>query len=109
MTTPVQMGNIQGDEVMQFVLPSVYTKENTPPANSENVTVMESESGHYLAIQYGGYTMEWRENKAASKLRAIAERHGFQLEGDPIVMVYNSPYEVFNRKNEVLYKVVMPQ
>jgi hypothetical protein len=109
MTTPVQMGNTQGDEVMQFVLPSAYTKENTPPANSESVTVMESESGHYLAIKYGGYTMEWRENKAALKLRGIAERYGFQIEGDPIVMVYNSPYQVFNRKNEVLYKVVMPQ
>lgn len=109
MTTPVQMGNTQGDKVMQFVLPSAYTKENTPPANSENVTVMESESGHYLAIQYGGYTMEWRENKAATKLKAIAERHGLQIEGDPIVMVYNSPYQIFNRKNEVLYKVVVPK
>ena len=107
MTTPVQMGNTSGDQVMQFVLPSNYTSENTPQANSKNVTVLESEQGHYIAIQYGGYTMDWREKKAAQKLRDIAQKYNLQLTGKPILMVYNSPFQVFNRKNEVLYKVVL--
>ena len=105
MTTPVQMGNTSGDQVMQFVLPSSYTTENTPSAKDKNVQVLESESGHYIAIQYGGYTMDWREKKAAQKLRDIAQKYNLKLTGEPILMVYNSPYQVFNRKNEVLYKV----
>lgn len=109
MTTPVQMGNTSGDQVMQFVLPSNYTSENTPQANSKNVTVLESEQGHYIAIQYGGYTMDWREKKAAQKLRDIAQKYNLQLTGEPILMVYNSPYQVFNRKNEVLYKVIFSE
>jgi len=107
MTTPVQMGNTTGEPVMQFVLPSNYTSENTPSAKDKNVQVLESESGHYIAIQYGGYTMDWREKKAAQKLRDIAQKHSLKLTGEPILMVYNSPYQVFNRKNEVLYKVDM--
>ena len=107
MTTPVQMGNTTGEPVMQFVLPSNYTSENTPSAKDKNVQVLESESGHYIAIQYGGYTMDWREKKAAQKLRAIAHKYNLKLTGEPILMVYNSPYKVFNRKNEVLYKVDM--
>jgi hypothetical protein len=109
MTTPVQMGNTSGEPVMQFVLPSNYTSENTPQANSKNVTVLESEQGHYIAIEYGGYTMDWREKKAAQKLRDIAQKHSLKLDGEPILMVYNSPYQVFNRKNEVLYKVIVSE
>lgn len=109
MTTPVQMGNTSGEPVMQFVLPTAYNSENTPQANSKNVTVLESEQGHYLAIQYGGYTMNWREKKAANRLREIAKNQGLEISGEPILMVYNSPYQVFNRKNEVLYKVILSE
>ena len=107
MTTPVQMGNTSGDQVMQFVLPSDYTTENTPLAKDNEVQVLESESGHYIAIQYGGYTRSSREKTAAQQLQAIAQKYNLKLTGKPILMVYNSPFQVFNRKNEVLYKVVL--
>lgn len=106
MTTPVQMGNTSGEPVMQFVLPAVYNKDNTPKASSPNVTVLESETGYYLATQYGGYSMNWREKKAAKKLKEIAANNGLEISGEPILLVYNSPFDVFNRKNEVLYKVI---
>ena len=107
MTTPVQMGNTSGDQVMQFVLPSDYTTENTPLAKDNKVQVLESESGHYIAIKYGGYTRSSREKTAAQQLQAIAQKYNLKLTGKPILMVYNSPFQVFNRKNEVLYKVVL--
>lgn len=105
MTTPVQMGTPEGDPVMQFVLPKKFNSENTPSSSSSTVKVIESEEGQYLAIEYGGYTTDWRERKAAKRLRAIADQHGIELIGEPIRMVYNSPYQLFNRKNEVLFKV----
>jgi hypothetical protein len=70
-------------------------------------TIFESEQGHYLAIKYGGYTMEWREKKAANRLREIAKKQGLEISGEPILMIYNSPYQILNRKNEVLYKVIL--
>lgn len=105
MTTPVQMGTPEGEPVMQFVLPKKFNKENTPSSSNGTVKVIESEEGMYLAVSYGGYTMDWRERKAAERLRTIANQHGIELIGAPILMVYNSPYQVFNRKNEVLFKV----
>lgn len=105
MTTPVQMGTPEGEPVMQFVLPKKFNKENTPSSSNGTVKVIESEEGMYLALSYGGYTMDWRERKAAERLRTIANQHGIELIGAPILMVYNSPYQVFNRKNEVLFKV----
>jgi hypothetical protein len=53
--------------------------------------------------------MDWREKKAAQKLRDIAQKYNLKLTGEPILMVYNSPYQVFNRKNEVLYKVMFSE
>ncbi len=106
MTTPVQMGNTSGEPVMQFVLPAAYNKNNTPKAISPNVKVLESETGYYLATQYGGYSMNWREKKAAKKLKEVAASQGLEISGEPILLVYNSPFDVFNRKNEVLYKVI---
>lgn len=105
MTTPVQMGTPEGEPVMQFVLPKKFNNENTPSSSNGTVKVIESEEGMYLALSYGGYTMDWRERKAAERLRTIANQHGIELIGAPILMVYNSPYQVFNRKNEVLFKV----
>jgi len=105
MTTPVQMGTPEGEPVMQFVLPKKFNKENTPSSSNGTVKVIESEEGMYLAVSYGGYTMDWRERKAAERLRTIANQHGIELIGAPILMVYNSPYQVFGRKNEVLFKV----
>ncbi len=105
MTTPVQMGTPEGEPVMQFVLPKKFNKENTPSSSNGTVKVIESEEGMYLAVSYGGYTMDWRERKAAERLRTIANQHGIELIGAPILMVYNSPYQVFGRKNEVLFRV----
>lgn len=105
MTTPVQMGTPEGEPVMQFVLPKKFNKENTPSSSNGTVKVIESEEGMYLAVSYGGYTMDWRERKAAERLRTIANQHKIELIGAPILMVYNSPYQVFGRKNEVLFKV----
>lgn len=105
MTTPVQMGTPQGDPVMQFVLPKKFNSQNTPASSSKAVKVIESEEGVFLAVSYGGYTMDWRERKAAKRLRAIAGQHGIELIGQPILLVYNSPYQVFNRKNEILFRV----
>lgn len=105
MTTPVQMGTPEGEPVMQFVLPKKFNKENTPSSSNGTVKVIESEEGMYLAVSYGGYTMDWRERKAAERLRTIANQQGIELIGAPILMVYNSPYQVFGRKNEVLFKV----
>ena len=32
-----------------------------------------------------------------------------EIIGNPIVLVYNSPYKIFNRKNEILIKISNPK
>jgi hypothetical protein len=107
MTTPVYMGQ-QEDEseaFMEFVLPKAYNEANTPAAKSDKVRIYQSEPGYYLAIAFGGFPTEKKELRAQKKLLEFAERNQFKVIGSSNLLVYNSPYKLFNRKNEVLLQI----
>lgn len=105
MTTPVYMGDAEGNRVMEFVLPATFTEENTPGARSAGVRVFESEPGYYLAQGFGGYASETSRTKYAAVLESVADKQGLNVVGEPLLLVYNSPYQFFNRRNEVLLPV----
>ena len=105
MTTPVYMGDEEGNNVMEFVLPENFTKDNTPGALSSDVRVFESEPGYMLALEFGGYASENSREKYTDKLLTLAREQGLQTIGEPMLLVYNSPYQFFNRKNEIVIGV----
>ena len=105
MTTPVYTQQEEGQEVMEFVLPRTLDLKNTPNALSKNVEVYQSKPGYFIAFRFGGYALDWVSSKAIKTLREIAKKYGIQIQGDPIILVYNSPTQVFNRKNEILYQI----
>jgi len=106
MTTPVYINNdTKGKEMMEFVLPKSMKKEQTPAPLSDNVAVYESESGYFIAFPFGGYALDWWVEKASNTLKQIASYHNIKLKNDLILLVYNSPYKLINRKNEVLFQI----
>lgn len=108
MTTPVYMGDGQGNQVMEFVLPSSFDQNNTP-IGSEEVRVFQSNPGHFIAMSFGGYATARSQKKYADRLLAIADENNFEIISAPILLVYNAPYQVFGRKNEVLFEIVDPK
>ena len=105
MTTPVYLGKNEDNEMMEFVLPRSINKSNAPKPLSEKVEVYESRSGYYIAHSFGGYAFDWAVNRVRKNLEEIAFRNNIKLVGDPFVLVYDSPYKIINRKNEVLFEV----
>ena len=105
MTTPVYLGKNEDSEMMEFVLPRSIDKSNAPKPLSEKVEVYESRSGYYIAHSFGGYAFDWAVNRVRKNLEEIAFRNNIKLIGDPFVLVYDSPYKIINRKNEVLFEV----
>ena len=105
MTTPVYLGKNEDSEMMEFVLPRSIDKSNAPKPLSEKVEVYESRSGYYIAHSFGGYAFDWSVNRVRKNLEEIAFRNKIKLIGDPFVLVYDSPYKIINRKNEVLFEV----
>ena len=58
-----------------------------------------------MAYTFGGYALDWVANRVIKKVEELAEIHKIKVEGEPIILVYNSPYKVINRKNEILFKI----
>jgi hypothetical protein len=67
--------------------------------------VYQSKPGYFIAYAFGGYALDWVTQRAIKTVKKIAESNQVSIEGDPILLVYNSPYKVINRKNEILFKI----
>lgn len=107
MTTPVHMENNTRNSSMAFVLPKKFTAANTPQPLDKGVNVYQSEAGHYAAISYSGYTNLRKETAAKEELTATLKTHEIKIIGPPVVLVYNSPYKFYNRRNEVLIPIAI--
>lgn len=105
MTTPVYMGDSSGNPVMEFVLPQSFEPQNTPQSNTENVRVMQSKPGYFLAISFGGFGTESRRKSFSEKLIQEANNQNLEILGKPIFLAYNSPYKLIGRKNEMVLEV----
>lgn len=106
MTTPVHMTNENNKSTMEFVLPSKYTLDNIAIPNDKNIEVYNSKPGYYAAITYGGYSNSEKVKKNHYNLLNKLKIENFKVLNDkPVVLSYNSPYKVFNRRNEVLVEI----
>lgn len=105
MTSPVYMGDGKGNNIMEFVLPKDFKPENTPEAISKGVKVYESEPGYFLALEFGGYASGRSIRNYSAELAKIAKKNGIQTIGQAMLLVYDSPYKVVGRKNEVIIQI----
>ena len=106
MTTPVYMTRQNGEETMEFVLPSKYSQENAATPNDNGITIYSSEPGYYAAIRFGGYSNDYKVKTHYKLLLEKLTNNNIEVKNQlPMSLSYNSPYKVFNRRNEVLVKV----
>ena len=105
MTTPVHMEKSESENSMAFVLPKSFNKENAPKPNDPSLVVYESDSSHYAAIEYSGYTDEVKEKENTDKLMKILNEQNIKILGDSKILVYNSPYKIVFRRNEILIPI----
>lgn len=106
MTTPVYMTQKKGESTMEFVLPSRYSIKNAALPNDKDIKVYSSKPGYYAAIKFGGYSNPDKiKTHHQILLKTIKENNLSVLSEEPIALSYNSPYKVFNRRNEVLVKI----
>lgn len=105
MTTPVYQSSKEGKPIMEFVLPQRFNMENTPIPKSRNIKTFLTKSGYFLAIRFSGYATDSKIDLQKTKLLNLAKKYQFKIIGEVNLLVYNSPYRIFNRKNELLIEV----
>jgi hypothetical protein len=107
MTAPVYMTNKGSLNTMEFVLPVKYLEKNIILPKDNSIEVYKSKEGVFASITYGGYS---NSNKVSENYRLLVNKLNEKnipiISNRPIVLSYNSPYKVFNRRNEVLLEVV---
>ena len=104
MTSPVVMKPYDNHE-MAFIMPGHYSLNSLPKPNNSQIKISKIPSSTKSAIRYSGYSNVKIENKKKEELIAVLSAHNISHENDFEVLVYNSPYKLFNRRNEVVVSV----
>ena len=104
MTSPVIIKTHNNYE-MGFIMPEEYNMKNIPIPNNKKIKIYEEPSSIKATISYSGYSNKKVEEKKIRELKNELEKQKIKFENDFEILVYNSPYKIFNRKNEISVSV----
>ena len=105
MTTPVYMKEDGDKNTMEFVMPSNYKLETITQPTDKDVVIFESEAKHFACVKYGGYSNSNKFDIHSEKLVKKLKKLNIDMKGDIFYVSYNSPYKLFNRRNEAMVEI----
>lgn len=106
MTTPVTQSAKSSEMVMQFYLPSKFTKKTAPVPTDPRVKLITIEEGHYAVIKYSGRLIDKNFNKHKKILKENLIEDKIEIIGPAIKATYNGPFTLpMLRRNEAMFHV----
>lgn len=105
MTSPVHMNINDSASSMSFVIPSAYTAENLPKPDNSEVTIQKTPDEYVAVIRFGGFASDKELTFYAEKLHNILAEKGITSYGNARFLGYNPPFQLVNRKNEIIVSV----
>ena len=106
MTTPVTQSEESSEMVMQFYLPSKFTKKTAPVPTDSRVELITIEEGHYAVIKYSGRLTDKNFNKHKKILKENLTEDKIEIIGPAIKATYNGPFTLpMLRRNEAMFHV----
>ena len=106
MTTPVTQSAKSSEMVMQFYLPSKFTKKTAPVPTDPRVKLITIEEGHYAVIKYSGRLTDKNFNKHKKILKENLIEDKIEIIGPAIKATYNGPFTLpMLRRNEAMFHV----
>ena len=104
MTSPVVI-KLHNNNEMAFIMPEKYTLNTLPEAKNKNLLIYEEPSNIKACIRYSGYSNKEKEKRNIEKLKEKLHEYNIKHKNDFEVLVYNSPYQLFNRRNEIVVSI----
>jgi hypothetical protein len=105
MTTPVHMEISESNATMAFVLPAAYNTVNLPTPNDNSISIKTSAAEYVAVIQFGGFASIEIINKQKELLAKSLQEKGLHYHGNFRFLGYNPPFQIINRKNEVIVAI----
>jgi hypothetical protein len=106
MTSPVHMNINDSVSSMSFVMPSSYNEENLPKPNDPDVLIQKTADEYVAVIQFGGFASDKDLSFYSEKLQNILKEKGITSYGNPRFLGYNPPFQLVNRRNEIIVSVI---
>ncbi|MBT6029042.1 MAG: heme-binding protein [Crocinitomicaceae bacterium] len=105
MTSPVAMQLNDSNRKMSFMVPSNYDKKRLPTPNNESIYFEEKKECMMAAIRFGGWANDKKIEAHVTQLKKYLEKEGLAHKNNFSYFGYNPPYEVLNRRNEVVVEL----
>lgn len=105
MTSPVAM-SLEDTMTMMFMVPKKFKRETLPQPNQSQIEFREEPAKTVAAITFGGWANDVKIEAYQAKLKAALDAEGIAYTNRFYLLGYNPPYEVFNRKNEIIVELL---
>lgn len=106
MTSPVRMSEDEKNKIMSFVLPSEMEFEKLPEPNNTNILLHQSKPVYTASLRFGGFASESEISKYKIELGEILKNLKLENSGSFEFLAYNPPYQLVNRRNEVIVELI---
>lgn len=104
MTSPVSM-SLEDSMTMMFMVPKKFKKDMLPKPNQSGIEFKEEPDKTVAAITFGGWANDTKIENYQQKLITALDAEGIRYSNQFYFLGYNAPYEVFNRKNEIIVEL----
>lgn len=104
MTSPVAM-TLEDSMTMMFMVPKDLKKEMLPKPNQSKIEFKQEPAKTVAAISFSGWANDKKIEKYKQKLKSALDSEGIAYADRFYFLGYNAPYEVFNRKNEIIVEL----
>jgi len=106
MTSPVAM-SLEDSMTMMFMVPKKFSKETLPRPNQSQIEFREEPAKTVAAITFGGWADDNRIAEYREKLTIALDAAGIAYTNRFYFLGYNPPFEVINRRNEVIVELTV--
>ena len=106
MTSPVNMKMSSKNNEMMFLMPNRYNEDNLPKPNNNDIEIVSISERTVATIRFSGYATDDKVQGKKAELIQTLQKHNVEHTDEFELMVYDSPYKLLNRRNEIL--VVLP-
>jgi hypothetical protein len=104
MTSPVAM-TLEDSMTVMFMVPKKYNRESLPEPNQSQISFRQEPAKTVAAISFGGWANDEKIATYKAQLTAALDAAGIAYTNRFYFLGYNAPYEVFNRKNDVIVEL----
>lgn len=104
MTSPVAM-SLEDSMTMMFMVPKEFNREDLPKPGQSKIEFTEEPAKTVAAIQFSGWANDEKIEKYKHALIKALDAEGLTYTNRYFFLGYNAPYEMVNRRNEVIVEL----